>query len=174
MRSTTEEFKQYVLALAAKRVMAYALVFKDSTGALADWGGKLTSYAADVRVDAVGDDWGVGFKSIAMRIQPPRDALTRGRGRGRITLQNIDLSIVGWLRKQTDAPTLILAAGLVNVDGDGNAYITTLDIAPQTYTVGEISQTVRELTLPITIDPLFAKAVNEIQFDPARTPALYV
>ena len=165
MRDVSKDFATYVLSLSSEYVFAFMVEFRDGAGNLPAWGGRLTSYEGG----AVLFD-GEKFISAQMKVQFPRTSLIGNAQGGYVKMQNVSRQIVGWLRGEDVVPKLILSGGLVMSSQNAVVYD---EIGPLDYNLGEISQTANELTIPISVDPLFAKAVNRVQFSPAFTPALY-
>lgn len=170
MRDFNKTFREYILNIDSDRTVIDLLTFYTPN---------LTDRASDIiharmcSGDKIILFLGNQHLPTEMKLKFPSATTGPGGSAGSVALQNVTRDQVEWSRRAGNAPAIDLNIGILNaagtaIEGGAGSLIPTM-----TFKMGVIGYRNNTLTIPLIADEIFKKALQTVQFDPSRTPALY-
>jgi len=170
----SDEFRKWALSLTDTGVVVMFFDLKTAAGSTAY---RLTTYHETAYLPGATGAQRTAYTPSGVRLKLPSPT-GRQRSSGRISLGNADREYVDWIREQQSAPIVSLRMAM-------DSKIQTADRptggnpqndiwGPFDFRAGKITYDADEIVIPLVRNDFFTRPFQTEQFDPARTPALYV
>lgn len=171
MQQVSQDFRRYIRELDSAAQVVWLLTLSHA-GVVRE--PRLCSHDKPVTLD------GETYLPSPVTLRMPTAALLRGRTDGRLRLENVTRSLIQWIRvecvqqPEVAIAVVLLTAAEATADPVPPLAVGRIEYGPVQMRVGKTNYRAEDMTLPLVMSDLFKRPFQDVNFDPARAPALFV